>query len=126
MENISKEMCLLWVVIAIVLGMIVGYSLGKNRKGQNEYQEPNGQKYSQHDMSPETNKAVKLREAMRKLWADHVVWTRIYIMDAVSGMPDKDAASKRLLQNQEDIGAAVGDYYGKDAVEILTDLLKEQ
>ena len=34
------------------------------------------------------------------------IWTREYIVAAVAGTPDADAAAGRLLKNQEDIGAA--------------------
>jgi hypothetical protein len=44
---------------------------------------------------------------MRKLWTDHVVWTREYIVAAVAGTPDAQPAASRLMKNQEDIGAAV-------------------
>jgi hypothetical protein len=66
-----------------------------------------------------------LREGMRKLWTDHVVWTREYIVAAVAGTPDADAAAKRLMKNQEDIGAAIVPFYGKDAGDKLTALLKD-
>lgn len=66
-----------------------------------------------------------LRIAMRKLWSDHVIWTRGYIVAAVAGTPDADAAAGRLLKNQEDIGQAIVTYYGKDAGDGLTALLKE-
>src|SRR6185295_2418401 len=56
---------------------------------------------------------------------DHVIWTRDYIIAAAADAPDQQAASKRLLRNQEDIGNAVAAYYGKAAGEKLTDLLKE-
>jgi len=69
--------------------------------------------------------AVELKENMRRLWSDHVVWTRDYIIAAIADMPEADAASKRLLKNQEDIGNAVAAYYGKDAGDKLTSLLKE-
>lgn len=66
-----------------------------------------------------------VRLALRKLWSDHVIWTREYIVAAVAGTPDADAAAGRLLKNQEDIGAAVVPYYGQAAGDGLTDLLKQ-
>ncbi|MFI5333132.1 MAG: glycosyltransferase [Candidatus Babeliales bacterium] len=66
-----------------------------------------------------------LRTGMRKLWSDHVWWTRDYIIAAVADAPDLKAATDRLLKNQEDIGSAVASYYGKEAGEKLTALLKE-
>ena len=66
-----------------------------------------------------------VRLALRKLWSDHVIWTREYIVAAVAGSPDADAAAGRLLRNQEDIGAAIAGYYGQAAGDRLTDLLKQ-
>jgi len=54
-----------------------------------------------------------------------VIWTREYIVAAVAGTPDADAAAGRLLKNQEDIGAAIAGYYGDAAGSRLTELLKE-
>jgi hypothetical protein len=68
---------------------------------------------------------LALKTGMRKLWSDHVVWTRQYIVDAVAGSPSADATSKRLLKNQEDIGNAIAPYYGAAAGAKLTDLLKQ-
>ncbi len=69
--------------------------------------------------------AAVLREGMRKLWTDHAVWTRQYIVAAVADAPDQAAAAGRLLRNQEDIGAAIVPYYGAAAGDRLTALLKE-
>ena len=66
-----------------------------------------------------------LRGAMRDLWADHVVWTRAYIVAAVANDPSAPAAAARLLRNQEDIGNAIAPYYGNAAGAKLTDLLKQ-
>lgn len=63
--------------------------------------------------------------AMRKLWADHVIWTREYIVSAVAGTPDAEAAAGRLLRNQEDIGNAIVPFYGAAAGKALTDVLKQ-
>ena len=68
---------------------------------------------------------VSLRMGMRRLWAEHVVWTRQYIVDAAASSPSTDATAKRLLQNQDDIGNAVAVYYGSDAGAKLAGLLKQ-
>lgn len=70
-------------------------------------------------------KGCTLRTAMRKLWADHVIWTRDYIIAAVAGADDAKVAAERLLKNQEDIGNAIIPYYGADAGKKLTALLKD-
>src|SRR5213596_3313619 len=75
--------------------------------------------------SPATDKREALTQAMRKLWADHVVWTRLYIIAAVNGSPDAQPAADRLLKNQADIGQAIVPYYGADAGKKLTELLKQ-
>ncbi|HEY4189043.1 MAG TPA: hypothetical protein VGM28_01360 [Candidatus Limnocylindrales bacterium] len=69
--------------------------------------------------------AEPVRLALRKLWSDHVIWTREYIVAAVAGTPDADAAAGRLLRNQDDIGAAVAGFYGQAAGDQLTRLLKD-
>ncbi len=66
-----------------------------------------------------------VRSALRKLWADHVIWTRQYIVAAVAGTPDADAAAGRLLKNQEDIGTAIAGFYGQAGGDRLTELLKQ-
>lgn len=68
--------------------------------------------------------AAALHDAMRKLWEDHVTWTRLYIVSAAAGLPDKPATTARLLQNQTDIGDAVAGYYGRAAGDALTALLR--
>jgi hypothetical protein len=69
--------------------------------------------------------AATLRPDMRRLWSDHVIWTRNYIVAAVGDQPDQQAAADRLMKNQDDIGSAVADYYGPSAGVKLAALLKE-
>lgn len=64
------------------------------------------------------------RDAMRKLWEDHVTWTRLYIVSAVADLPDVGPTAGRLLQNQADIGDAVKPFYGRAAGDALTALLR--
>ncbi len=70
-------------------------------------------------------KADDLRAGMRKLWEDHVTWTRLFIVSSLADLPDKAATTERLLQNQTDIGNAVKPFYGDAAGNKLTALLKE-
>jgi hypothetical protein len=69
--------------------------------------------------------AVALKQDMRRLWTDHVVWTRDYIIAALGDQPDAQAAANRLMKNQEDIGRAVANFYGDTNGQQLTALLKE-
>lgn len=73
-------------------------------------------------MSPASQ---QLHDAMRKLWSDHVFWTRLYIVEAASNNPASQTTLNRLMRNQEDIGNAVATYYGAAAGAKLTDLLKQ-
>jgi hypothetical protein len=72
-----------------------------------------------------TEPKVSLQLALRRLWWDHVVWTREYIVAAVANAPDAQAVAGRLLANQEHIGSAIVPFYGEAAGEALTDLLKQ-
>lgn len=64
-------------------------------------------------------------DAMRRLWEDHVTWTRLFIVSFAADLPDLQATTDRLLQNQVDIGDAVKPFYGKAAGNQLTDLLTQ-
>lgn len=70
-------------------------------------------------------KQTAFQNTMRKLWEDHIMWTRNFIISAAADLPDKAAATERLLQNQVDIGNAIKPYYGDAAGDKLTTLLKE-
>lgn len=65
-----------------------------------------------------------LRQTMRKLWSDHVIWTREYIMASIAGTPDAPEALSRLLKNQEDIGYAMSFFYGVEWGKKFTEILK--
>ena len=74
---------------------------------------------------PATAKQVAFQDAMRKLWEDHITWTRLFIVDFAASSPETDATTQRLLQNQVDIGDAIKPYYGASAGNKLTELLKQ-
>jgi hypothetical protein len=64
-------------------------------------------------------------DAMRKLWEDHITWTRLVIIGVFEDLPDLDPTVQRLLQNQVDIGDAIKPFYGEEAGEQLTALLTD-
>lgn len=115
MENNSSNKIVLWVVVALIVGGIAGYFVG-------------GQKSPTVPAAPTpgiSQGELTLRDGMRKLWEDHITWTRLYIVEAVGGAKGVNDTAARLLKNQEDIGNAIKPYYGGDAGNKLTALLKE-
>jgi hypothetical protein len=66
-----------------------------------------------------------LRQEMRRLWEDHVTWTRLAVISLTTDAPDTEATVARLLENQTDIGDAIKPYYGAPAGRQLTALLRE-
>jgi hypothetical protein len=68
---------------------------------------------------------VAFQDQMRKLWEDHITWTRLYIVSFAAELPDQDLTAQRLLRNQTDIGDAIKPFYGEDAGNQLTTLLEE-
>jgi hypothetical protein len=75
---------------------------------------------SVHSSPATTAKAVALHEGMRKLWEDHITWTRLAIISLAAGTPDTNATVARLLRNQTDIGNAIKPFYGAAAGNTLT------
>jgi hypothetical protein len=78
-----------------------------------------------HAPPANTRKAVALRTDMRKLWEDHITWTRLAIISLTTNSPDTEATVGRLLKNQADIGNAVKPFYGKAAGDEVTRQLRE-
>lgn len=74
---------------------------------------------------PLNNSIVNLKMDERKLWIDHVSWTRSFIVSDLASLPDKDVVLQRLLKNQDDIGASIKPYYGEEAGNKLAKLLRE-
>ena len=72
-----------------------------------------------------TKSAVDLRMAMRKLWEDHITWTRNYIISSLSDLEDAGKCAERLLKNQDDIGDAIKPIYGGEAGKKLALLLRD-
>ncbi|WP_211326563.1 glycosyltransferase [Paenibacillus flagellatus] len=68
---------------------------------------------------------VQLKGDMQKAWIDHTIWTRSYIVSAISNRQDQKDVLDRLMRNQQDIGNVIKPYYGEAAGNQLADLLRE-
>jgi hypothetical protein len=78
-----------------------------------------------HASATITKKEFALHQDMRKLWEDHVTWTRLAVISLTTDSPDTAATVGRLLENQTDLGNAIKPYYGAAAGKQLTALLRE-
>jgi hypothetical protein len=70
-------------------------------------------------------KQLAFHDGMRKLWEDHITWTRLAIVSFAGDLPDLQATEDRLLANQTDIGDAIKPYYGDAAGNQLAALLQD-
>jgi hypothetical protein len=78
-----------------------------------------------HQQAVVSSKEFALRTDMRRLWEDHVTWTRLAIISLTTDSPDTKVTVARLLRNQTDIGNAVKPFYGAAAGRQLTALLRQ-
>ena len=69
--------------------------------------------------------SVELNMAMRKLWEEHITYTRNYIISALANLEDISKVAERLLKNQDDIGDAIKPVYGVEAGKKLAVLLRD-
>jgi hypothetical protein len=89
---------------------------------------PAAREHAHHHAAPvaaaDTARAARFHDDMRKLWEDHITWTRLAIVSFAGGLPDLAATENRLLRNQSDIAAAIRPYYGAAASAKLRGLLR--
>ena len=74
---------------------------------------------------PVSQAELAFRNEMRRLWEDHIVWTRLAIVSLTTDAPDTEATVGRLLRNQDEIGAAIAPFYGEAAGDELARLLRD-
>ena len=67
----------------------------------------------------------KLSENLRRLWMEHVLWTRAFLVSKIFNLGDLDAVTARLLRNPTDMANVLSPYYGRDAAKKFELLLRE-
>lgn len=98
------------VGVAIVAGLIIGFAVGKamnNNKTVNST--------GNNAAVSSTTKAADLRANLVTLGLQHQTLTNAAVDAALDGSKTADASAAALYANGNDIGAAVGSVYGKDA-----------
>lgn len=74
-----------------------------------------------------TRQELQLSNTLRRLWVEHVMWTRSFIISTAANLGDLDAVTKRLLQNPVDFSNVLRPLYGgqraKRFEELFTDHL---
>jgi hypothetical protein len=76
-------------------------------------------------LPPPLRGMLELQDEMRKLWEDHILWTRQFIVSVAHALPDAGPTAQRLLANQVDIGNVFRRFYGNRIADELTQLLTE-
>lgn len=64
--------------------------------------------------------------SMRDRWAEHTMWSRQYLVATLGNLPDRSAATDRLLTAQERLGSALVPCLGEVISARLVALLKER
>ena len=72
-----------------------------------------------------TASRLALHGQMRRLWEDHITWTRLAIVPFAADTKGFPTTAGRLLQNQQDIGNAIKPFYGDAAGNQLAALLHD-
>lgn len=68
---------------------------------------------------------LDLLNLLRKLWEQHVMWTRSFVISAASDLKDIEFVTKRLLENPTDFAQLLAKYYGDEVAKQFEELLKE-
>lgn len=72
-----------------------------------------------------TGNEVALMNQLRRLWEEHIMWTRSFIISAVSELGDLDAVTARLLRNPDDFGNLLSLFYGVEIGDEFKTLLSD-
>lgn len=110
MKKFFKSSLLILSLLTLVLVPIKTYSM------ENKFND---------EISKSNNTKCNLKMEERRLWIDHVTWTRSVIVSDIASLDDIAPVLERLLKNQDDIGNSIKPYYGEEAGNKLAALLRE-
>ncbi|MGB8452617.1 MAG: acetylglutamate kinase [Anaerocolumna sp.] len=68
---------------------------------------------------------ISVFNIFRKLWEQHVFWTRTFIISTASDLGDLEPVTERLLRNPADFAYALKNFYDVEKAGTFESLLKE-
>ncbi|PVU82581.1 hypothetical protein DDP54_05735 [Cellulomonas sp. WB94] len=112
-------------LVALILSALLGVTLASGAAAARANGTSAGAPALVMRMGPPVAARDAFHDQMRKLWEDHITWTRLAIVTFADGSPSFGVTAGRLLQNQSDIGDAIKPFYGDAAGDRLTALLHD-
>lgn len=73
----------------------------------------------------DSNNQMNIINTLRKLWEQHIMWTRSFIISTAMNLPDLDLVTKRLLRNPTDFANVLRVYYGNVKAGEFEELLRQ-
>ena len=68
---------------------------------------------------------MNLMNELRKLWTEHMFWTRLFLISMLSGLSDLEVTTNRLLRNPTDFAKVLEVFYGKQKAETFRSMLED-
>ncbi|MGH3361802.1 MAG: hypothetical protein ACRDOM_05015 [Nocardioides sp.] len=124
-EPLQRRRGFLALVAAVALAAALATGLFDTGHDASATSGERGTTHSHATAAAHTARQAEFQDEMRRLWEDHVTWTRLAIVTFVDGSASFDATAARLLKNQDDIGEAIKPFYGEAAGDQLTALLRD-
>lgn len=72
-----------------------------------------------------TPKEVKLYNLLRRLWIEHVMWTRFFLISTAANLGDLDYVTNRLLENPKDFAYLLSMFYSNQKASDFEKLFTE-
>ena len=72
-----------------------------------------------------TKQQLCLMSQIQQLWAQHVYWTRSFIISTAASLPDLEPVTNRLLRNPKDFAALFAPLYGMKTAGQFQELLTQ-
>ena len=87
------------LALAALVALVIAFAAVAVSNGRDAHASPNTHQHATapttgaHSRAAITRRELALRNGMRMLWEDHIVWTRLAIVSLTTGSPDADASS---------------------------------
>ncbi|MDD2490511.1 MAG: acetylglutamate kinase [Bacilli bacterium] len=87
-----------------------------------QYQNDN---YLRHEKPTKNITFLNLNNELRRLWEEHIFWTKITIMALTSDTLDTKFVTNRLLKNADDFGQLFAFFYDQSIAEQFKNLIRD-